>query len=747
LLRNVLVGGGLLLCACAPDPIRWSIRQAVAGENGSGGLKFAAKAELREVTVGDERREAVVMPLIPWRWRGVVPRGASLHIGAQLVPAGQGGAWFEIEVARVEGRRREFLSAIRSAERGRWLDFDLNLEAYAGREIELELTPRAGPESGAVGEGNESAIAWGPVTFSFPAAAPPARPSILLIVVDTLRADHLSSYGYARETSPRIARLLAARGMVVEEAYSQAPWTLPSTVSYMTSRYPGEVLGEEMSAYGLPAGEPCLAELLRGLGYETAGFSANPALHAGNGFDRGFATFYTPPATPDSMLLHADELNRRALPWLRAHARSDRPFFLYLHYLDPHDPYDNPEVVDGRSPFFPGYRGALSGRFMHGVYTGRIALQDPEQDHRHLEALYDTEIHYVDARIGELLHAIPEEVLAETLVVLTADHGEELQEHGGWKHGQTLYEEQIRVPLVVRWDGRVPAGSRLAGPVRLLDLAPTLLAAAGDTAPESWQGTDLLAAWRGQAPLPRLPVFAQHLASGPLRAAAIVDGRKLVLFNRNVPFAPEDDLQEHLWRQDLERLERIELYDLTADAEERHNLARDAARGADSAALATVVHRQLDRQLPGIRVVASGVPEGARLDGTIRFDQPPSRWVGYFLADGDRVVLTGPALRFDLGGETLEKGFLVEGDFSAVEMLEARVQGRPLAAGSLVVGEGRAYAGGRLSLAEIGAAGWSPAPPGPAVRLWLAAPGARRREDVEDPETLERLRALGYIAR
>ncbi|HZI64490.1 MAG TPA: sulfatase, partial [Thermoanaerobaculia bacterium] len=737
--------GALWACAAEPAP-PFSLAPALAAQ-------CAAQPPIASVTVGDERRPAVVCPPAPWRWRGRLPAGASLHVGAQLrpaagaPPAGAPVAGLEIEVAVERGERREVLGAWRGAEPERWLDLDLDLDRFSGREVELVVTPRILARESAEAAPPPAvppAVAWAPVTLSYRRAAPD-RPNILFILVDTLRADHLTPYGYGRDTSPRIAELLAARGLVVERAYAQAPWTLPSAVSYMTSRYPGELLGESQGSFGLSDAEPSLTERLAARGYETAGFLANPTLHAGNGFDRGFATFYTPPATTDSMLLHGDELNRRALPWLRAHARSDRPFFLYLHYLDPHDPYDNPEVVDGRSPFFPGYRGALSGRFMHGVYTGRIALQDPEQDRRHLEALYDTEIHYVDARIGELLGAIPEEVLAETLVLLTADHGEELQEHGGWKHGQTLYEEQIRVPLLVRWDGRVPPGSRLAGPVRLLDLAPTLLAAAGDTAPGPWQGTDLLAVWRGQASLPRLPVFAQHLASGPLRAAAIVDGRKLALFNRNLPLAPADELQAHLWRQDLERLERIELYDLTADPEELHNLARDAAPAADSAALATVVHRQLDRQLPGVRVMASGVPAGARLGGTIRFDRPPSRWVGYFLADGDRVALTGPALRFDLGGETLEKGFLVEGDFSAVEELVARVQGRPLAAGSLVVGDGRVYSGGRLSLRELGATGWPSAPAGPALRLWLAAPGALRREDVEDPETLERLRALGYI--
>jgi arylsulfatase len=161
------------------------------------------------------------------------------------------------------------------------------------------------------------------------------------------------------------------------------------------------------------------------------------------------------------------------VPVLAAHQDQDRPFFLYLHYIDPHDPYDNPEVVGNRSPFEGEYKGPVAGDRVHGIYAGKIALLDPARDLAHISALYDSEVHYVDRAIGEVLASLRPEVLAHTLVALTADHGEELVDHGGWKHGQTLYEEQIHVPLIWRWDGHVPAGRRLAGTVRLLDVAPT----------------------------------------------------------------------------------------------------------------------------------------------------------------------------------------------------------------------------------------------------------------------------------
>ncbi|HEV2845196.1 MAG TPA: sulfatase, partial [Thermoanaerobaculia bacterium] len=510
----------------------------------------------------------------PWRWNGRVPPGAELHAGVQILPD----AWQVIRglrawvVARC-GDRSEVIDVVRTTERERprWLDFTADLSHWEGREVTLEF--HAALEGLPPEHRHTNLVAWGPVRVSNPVER--ERPNVLFILVDTLRYDHLTPYGYKRATSPEIARVLAGKGAVVEEAYSQAPWTLPSVVSYMTSRYPGELLSDDPAAYGIPEGVPTLAAAMKALGYQTGGFVANKVIHTGNGFARGFDTFYSPPSETDAVdQPDAAALNSRALPWLEAH-RND-PFFLYVHYLDPHDPYDNPDVVEGRSPFYPGYKGRISGRHVQGVYAGVIPLDNPVDDTEHLKALYDSEIRYVDRFIGRLIDSIPPHVLENTLIVLTADHGEEFREHGGWKHGFTLYEDQIHVPLLARWDGRIPAGSRLKGTVRLLDLLPTLVQAAGGKADASWEGIDLLPALAGKAALPRLPAFAQHMMIGPLRSAAVLDRRKLILFNPRTPFAPADPLQEHLWRQDLRRLKRVELYDLARDAGEKANRAAAA---------------------------------------------------------------------------------------------------------------------------------------------------------------------------
>lgn len=741
----VLLLGPLLLAGCARERESGFVLRPLVDAGAQERLTFPRPPEVRDLTLDHERRPVVLTTTAPWRWRGVVPPGGRLHAGVQTFPA----AWrvirnLEAWVVLRDGDESEVLDVVRTADRDnpRWLDLRADLSHWAGREVVLEFAAAIDgvpPEY----EGT-NLVAWGPVVLSTAAETPERqRPNILFILVDTLRRDRLTPYGYQRETSPEIARWLAAPGTVVEEAYSQAPWTLPSVVSFLTGRYPGELLGNDLAAYGLPEGVPTLAERLAALGYETGGFFANPTLHEGAGFGRGFRTFYAPPADVEWIRRHADELNSHARPWLAAH--QDRPFFAYVHYIDPHDPYENPDIVGNRSPFeATPYTGPVAGDWIHGIYTGRIPLENPEADLAHINALYDAEVRYVDRHIGELLATLDPQVLANTLIVLTADHGEELLDHGGWKHGQTLYEEQIHVPLLVRWDGRIPAGRRLGGTVRLVDLVPTLIAAAGGEADPAWQGVDLLPALTRRGPLPRRPAFSQHLTTGPLRAAAVLDKEKLILFNGAEPFAPADPLQARLWQQDLDRLERVELYDLAKDPAERTNLAADSGRAVR---LAPVIHGRLDAQLPGLRVLLEGAPPGSRLSGSIAFERAPERWAPYFLGPDDVVGLTGDRLRFDLAAEAFAKGFRVEGGFGGLRAVEATLDGKPLPAGRLLLGRGTPHTGAAIAARALLSPFWpvDGSTAGGGLRLWLhEGAGADRRTTV-DPETEKRLRTLGYI--
>jgi hypothetical protein len=404
--------------------------------------------------------------------------------------------------------------------------------------------------------------------------------------------------------------------------------------------------------------------------------------------------------------------------------------------------------VDGNSPWFDD-PGGISGRWVHGVYTGRLPVADMERTVEHFTALYDSEIRYVDRAVAELLDAIPPEVLEDTLIVLTSDHGEELYDHGGWKHGHTLYEDQIHVPLIFRWDGRIPAGRRLPGTVRLLDLAPTLLSAAGGKVPASWQGEDLLPVLAGDEPLPRMAAYSEDLQVGPLRASTVADGKKLILYNRTEAFEPQNILQETIHTLDQSRLGLVELYDLEADPGERESLAPDegGAVGPMSRLEAILYHR-LDRTLPGVRVLTDALPPGARLVGELDFESPPEAAIPLFLAEGDSVSVEGNRVRFEITGGAVDKGFRLLGEPRGLVAAALSVDGTSLPDGRLRYGEGRPFGGlavpaGALEIAAFPATGPRKGRPA-GVRVWSPS-GAVSLATESSEETLERLKALGYV--
>ena len=752
-----LLALALLLAAChRPSPgfdLVASVRAkrfAVGLAADAPGLSFSRRPRLVRMSIDREVRSAAITSVEPWVWRGRLPAGASLHVGVQALGLGwQVARALEVAIEVADGREREVVAMGRVGRRKelRWLDFDADLSAWGGREVTITARPAL---TGLLAQDRSTPlIVWGPVVLSsFEERRRDARPNVLVILIDTLRADHLTPYGYRRDTSPEIARWLGARGTRVETAYSQAPWTLPSLVAIMSGRYPGELLGPDLASFGLPPGVPSLAERFARLGYTTGAYIGNPALHAGNGFARGFQTFYSPAAVLESMYVHGDKLTERVLPWLSAHARER--FFLYVHYIDPHDPYDSPENVGGRNPFDPDYRGKIGVDWIHGIYAGGLKLDDPARDLFHIKALYDSEIHFVDGQVGRVLEAIPPEVLANTLVVVTADHGEELFDHGGWKHGQTLYDEQIHVPLFFRWDGRIPAGGKLPGVVRLLDLSPTLLDAAGGTPDPAWDGVDLLPALLGKGRVPRKPAFVQHLSHGPLRAGVISDRTKLIWFNRTQPFVPVDVLQEHLYEVDMARMKPEELYDLAADPHEKSDLS--AARPALGKPLAPILGGQLDEQFQGLRAVVSPCPAGSRLGGSIAFEHKPEGWFPLFLEADDRIEVAGSELRFDLACAARTKGFLVRGAIGGVTAIAARRDGAELPAGEIRIGEGAAYAGGRVGELALAARRWPMSAlgngtgPGASGALWIwRRAGAGPRTLPPSDETAKSLRALGYV--
>ncbi len=315
------------------------------------------------------------------------------------------------------------------------------------------------------------------------APARSARPRhVLLITVDTLRADHLSAYGYPRATGKAVEGL-AADGVLFERAIAQWPKTGVSFASMFTGRYPQSTGLTHKAAIRIPDEYLTLPELMAREGFTTVAVNSNAVLSKDLGWDRGFSEYLqtwdlaggvSEDPREYRRTMNAGRVNELALPLLERH-RGDEHLFAWIHYSDPHAPYYLPDDV--ANPF-------LGDRWDTGDET--VELDDPDStalgDHRDLRyyvAQYDGNVWYADGRIGELLARAGDlGLLDDALVILTADHGESLGEHGYYfGHGRLPYNDGSHVPLVVRWPrGGVAKGAREARPVELVDLYPTLAA-------------------------------------------------------------------------------------------------------------------------------------------------------------------------------------------------------------------------------------------------------------------------------
>ncbi len=337
--------------------------------------------------------------------------------------------------------------------------------------------------SGRQGAALALALAALPAVLAGCAPRPPRN--VLVILVDTLRASHLELYGYRRPTAPHLAAF-ARDNLLFEDVRSQAPCTYPSANSILTGRDGTAFWIQPGDRIGIPEGIPSLAEILGARGYGTAAVSASPIVRATpsannrhGGFDRGFDTF-------DESCLWAEApcvegAGTRLLDTL------PRPFFLYLHFMDPHDPY-RPKVHHFSTATYPGKEFIESGdpNPICDQVEGRSAakLEVTRGDLDHLEDLYDDEIASFDRTFGELVSELDRRgLLADTLIAVVADHGEEFLEHGDVKHCHTVYDTEIRTPMVLHLPG-VRGGRSFAAQVENLDLLPTLLDYLGPGPPE-----------------------------------------------------------------------------------------------------------------------------------------------------------------------------------------------------------------------------------------------------------------------
>jgi arylsulfatase A-like enzyme len=385
-------------------------------------------------------------------------------------------------------------------------------------------------------------------------------PNVVLISIDSLRADHLGVYGYGRDTSPHLDAL-AKRSVVFDHAFSTTTWTLPSHASLLSGLYPN-AHGVTRRNLRIPEAVPLLPELLATRGYRSAAVVSTMFLHRRYGFDQGWVDYRDDIVGPDRAmhsLISSPLVHERALQLLDE--LGGGPFLLFAHYFDVHYDYIPPSPWNTR--FDPDYKGSLDGRNYATSTIFRKHL--PARDLEHIEALYDGEIRWTDEWLGKLFAELERRgILDDAVVVVLADHGDEFYDHGHLGHAKNLYDSTLHVPLIVHFPGDRWAGRRVSTPVSLVDVAPTILAAAGIAAPADWPGRDLAQAFGGHG-LPAVPVFADLRYTSIRRAAIDGDWKAIFTFRRRQ--------SDPAWR---------ELYDLATDPKELHDRSADDPDRVDS---------------------------------------------------------------------------------------------------------------------------------------------------------------------
>lgn len=485
------------------------------------------------------------------------------------------------------------------------------LAPWLGRDGQHRLAQRSLPWLAAIVALVAALGAWRgliaePVALATLPPPPASAPNVVLMVWDTVRADHLTHHGYQRATTPRLDEL-AARGIVFEQARSTAPWTLPSHASMFTGRWPHELSVSTDRPLG--SGPLTVAEALRDRGYVTGGFVGNSAYASSwFGLDRGFLHYEDDPKNREvsfgelvfssgcgRLIMRlaekaglarcawaprgntADLINRNALAWLDQFGPT-RPFFLFLNYMDAHGPYNTPEGFPRR--FLPERPDAEFHQILPHLKTAR--RNDPDPDNAALleraSALcrdaYDDCLRFVDHQTHALMEALEARGLADnTWIIITSDHGEQFGEHGLFLHGNSLYRPLVHVPLViVPPRGRLADGpQRVATPVSARELAATIADLTQAAPPQSFPGRSLARFWDGSISTTDAsaePVLLET-ASPRRQARGLVWGTTTYIRYK---------------RNGLE-----EAFDLDSDPEERHNLADDPRAQATLARLRTAL--------------------------------------------------------------------------------------------------------------------------------------------------------------
>ncbi len=400
------------------------------------------------------------------------------------------------------------------------------------------------------------AVLIGTVSLGAKVKKPPAPRNLILISIDTLRADHLGCYGHPRPTSPAIDAI-AAQGVVFDDASATSPWTKPSHASLLTGLYPSGSGVVAMNSV-LAADVVPLAEHLGRNGFHT-GAVVNSSYLTNGGLERGFRDFQSIDHVQGRR--EGSRVTEAAIAWLGR--RLPGKFFAFFHYMDVHSDYAS--LPRYEQMFAEPYDGPATGATsqLYQVAEGRLLLA--AKDVRHLENLYDASIRQVDDELGRLFAYLGEHGLLDTsLVVILSDHGEEFLEHGSVLHGKSQFQEVVRIPLIVRGPG-VPQGTRVRTPVSLVDVMPTCTALLGVPVPAGLDGIRLQPFWeRPAARSPeRLLYFEADVTFPPPGPGP-------------VPVGPFRAVRNERFKLHLDtRTKQTLLFDLAADPGERRDAARE----------------------------------------------------------------------------------------------------------------------------------------------------------------------------